>query len=406
LLGFAAAAQGKYWAGLALGTGAGIAFLSKGLLGPGIIGLSATMLFVWPEWRRRGYLFTLLAALIAALPWLCIWPLALYRISPALFSDWLSQNNFGRFLGYAPDYLNAVKDTNFWRTTLWWTTFPLLPLALLSLHRFRADWQQQPAIQIGLVMAIALLGTLAASSTLRAIYALPLLLALALIAAPVLREPPNWFNRLATGCGTVLFVGFALLVWSVWLLLALDWLAPGSHIFGNIIPADLHVSVSMGATLAALALTVFWIVCQSVWRSASWRGGATWYSSLISTLALFALLWLPSIEGRSSYRTLFEQMAHALPTNSCVSTSGLGESQRGMLDYVLQLKVQPESDLSNATCESLLIDSSINKRLPALSSEWSLVWSGRRSPESHEQFWLYTRNHSDIVGLHRNTQPP
>lgn len=396
LLGFAGAARAKPWAGLAIGTGTGIAFLSKGLLGPGIIGLSATLLLFWPQWRSRDYFRTLLIALIAALPWLCIWPLALYRTSPSLFADWLTKNNFGRFLGYAPDYLNAVKDTRFWYTTLLWASFPLLPLAALSLHRFRKDWQQRPGIHIGLATAIALLGVLAVSSTLRAIYALPLLPALALIAAPILREPPNWLNRTAVGAGRLLFIAFALIAWILWIAFAFDLVPLGARPLGGTLPSDFRLTVSAGAFLGAVALTVFWFVCQWYWRTQKWNGGATWYSSLFSVLALLTFLWVPAIEGHSSYRQLFGQLAAALPAHGCLSSSALGESQRGMLDYVLQVKALPEADPTNPRCDSLLIDGSTSEKLPTLSPEWSLVWSGKRSSDAHEQFWLYVRNHPDV----------
>ena len=396
LLGFAAAARNKRWAGLALGTGAGVAFLSKGLLGPGIVALSAILLLIWPEWRRRSYALTLLLAASAALPWLGIWPLELYRASPALFADWLLQNNFGRFFGYAPAHLNAVKDSNFWYSTFWWASFPLLPLALLSLRRFGRDWQRQPALQIGMTISLVLLAVLSISSTLRAIYALPLLPALALIAAPVLRTPPRWVNRVAVGGGRLFFIVAALLTWSLWLALAEHLIAPQSPLLSGIVPTDLQLSASFLPMLGALTVTIFWFICQWYWRNQDWRGGATWYSSLFSVLALLALLWLPACEQRSSYRPVFEELADVLTAGDCVDSWGLGESQRGMLDYIVQVKVLSAADPAKPRCENLLIDSSVNKKSPVPPPDWSLVWSGKRSPDAHEEFLLYTHTQQDI----------
>lgn len=408
LLGFTGVARKRWWSGSVLGTGAGIAFLSKGLLGPGIIAITAMLLLCFSAWRNQRYFIALLIALIAALPWLCVWPYLLYRESPDLFAVWLGQNNFGRFLGYAPASLNAVKDSHFWYTTLWWSSFPTLPLALLSMRRVRSQWHELPAIQIGLAFCIALIGTLALSSTLRAIYALPLLLALALIAAPSLREPPEWLNRIATNSGQWFFLIFLLVCWTAWCALVFQWLPQGSVI--GTISVDQPLHVNRMAVFSAVAVTGGWVICQRCWRNQPWRAGAVWYSSLFGAFAILALLWLPLLDQKSSYRDVFKQLAHALPKEACVNSVGLGESQRGMLDYVLDVQtVVTGRDGGDAYCNALLIDGAINEPLPLLTEDWHLVWTGRRSPDAHEQFWLYTRRQPDmdateIVSRRRHTK--
>src|SRR5207247_1288393 len=85
--------------GLLLGTGAGIAFLSKGLLGPGVLALTAIALLALREWRASWRIWPW--ALLAFAPWALIWPWLLHRHSPALFDEWFWVNNFGRFTGEA-----------------------------------------------------------------------------------------------------------------------------------------------------------------------------------------------------------------------------------------------------------------------------------------------------------------
>ena len=70
LYGLALASRRPYWAGVWLGTGAGIAFMAKGLLGPGLLALTALLLPIFPRWREWSYLRTLVVALLAALPWI------------------------------------------------------------------------------------------------------------------------------------------------------------------------------------------------------------------------------------------------------------------------------------------------------------------------------------------------
>ena len=87
-------------AGLLAGTGIGIAFLSKGLLIPGVYAVLGVLL---PVCRRdlRTHAWTAMVswAAIGALPWFVVWPALLYHASPPMFIEWLWDNNLDRFLG-------------------------------------------------------------------------------------------------------------------------------------------------------------------------------------------------------------------------------------------------------------------------------------------------------------------
>jgi hypothetical protein len=101
LYGLALSLRRPVLAGLWLGAGVGIGFMSKGLIVPGVLGVVSLLLPVlFKCWRNRGYAVCLLVALVAATPWLTIWPFALYQRSPALFVEWFWLNNLGSFLGH------------------------------------------------------------------------------------------------------------------------------------------------------------------------------------------------------------------------------------------------------------------------------------------------------------------
>ena len=137
---------------------------------------------------------------------------------------------------------------------------------------------------------------------------------------------------------------------------------------------------------------MLWIVCQWYWRNATWRSGAAWYSSLLCTMMLGWLLLIPwMIASKSSYRSLYEKIGLYLPHETCVSSIALGESQRGMLDYVLSLKTTRERDTSAPRCDALLVDTSEHAVAPALAPEWRLVFNGKRALDDHEKFLLYVR---------------
>ncbi len=89
LYGFALALRRPVAGGIVLGLGIAFSFLSRGMLGPAWIIVSALLLpFVDKPWRTRAYGLTLLVALAVALPLALSWPLALHARDPALFAQW------------------------------------------------------------------------------------------------------------------------------------------------------------------------------------------------------------------------------------------------------------------------------------------------------------------------------
>lgn len=125
--------------GLLLGTGVGIGFLSKGLIAPGVLGISALLLpLTARDWRSRDYAAALLVAGIAALPWLCVWPYLLYQRSPELFNVWLWDNNFGRYLGFV--HLGAERSNwSDYLEILAWQAWPTGLLAFVNL--WQGGWR-------------------------------------------------------------------------------------------------------------------------------------------------------------------------------------------------------------------------------------------------------------------------
>src|SRR5438477_7600903 len=176
--------------GLALGVGAGIAFLSKAPLGPGMLGLIAIGLLVFREWRTRAYLRSWLIALAAFLPWAVIWPLLLYRHSPQLFHERFWVNNVGRFTGEAG--LGGVLDHTHYARALVWFAFPAWPLALWGLWH---DRLRTPRVQLPLAAFLVMFIVLSAASAARTLYGLPLLVPLALLACAGLELLPRWLEK-------------------------------------------------------------------------------------------------------------------------------------------------------------------------------------------------------------------
>ncbi len=94
LFGLACGRHASIRGGLAFGAGAAIAFLSKGLIGPGLLALAALLLPVFVAWRQRTYVRTLAVALMVALNGIATWIIAPYSRSPDLFKTWLVTKQF------------------------------------------------------------------------------------------------------------------------------------------------------------------------------------------------------------------------------------------------------------------------------------------------------------------------
>ena len=171
--------------GVLLGVGIGVGFLAKGLLVPGVVGVTALLLpLLFAPWRSRAYAQSLGMALGVALPFLLIWPVALYLRDPHQFYVWFWLNNVGHYLGFSVPTLGASNDTGFWPKTLPWFAFPSLYLALASVWQRRHELGHNAPLQLGLVGFGVFLLVLLTSASARTSYGLPMLVALALLAAP------------------------------------------------------------------------------------------------------------------------------------------------------------------------------------------------------------------------------
>jgi 4-amino-4-deoxy-L-arabinose transferase-like glycosyltransferase len=359
--------------GLLLGTGAGIAFLSKGLLGPGTLALTAVGLLLFKQWRSATFIKTWGWALVAFAPWALVWPWLLYRHSPALFDEWFWVNNFGRFTGEAG--LGGVLDHAHYAKALVWFAMPVWPLAAWTLWRFRAS---TPLIQLPLVAFLVMFIVLSAASSARTLYGLPLLVPLALLACAGLELLPRWLDKpldaLAVwGAG---IAGIAL--WGAWIAFVGGWRpafleaqAPG------FVP-----SVRILALVAALAVTALWIYALRLQP----RLPVRWLAGVTLLWGLAMTLWLPWLDYAKSYRGVVAEM-HALRVQKpgCVATQGLTEPQRAMFHYYAGIRAPSGRD-----CPWLLIHTG-NAQMPAPGDGWRPAWRGTRPGDTKEFFWLFSR---------------
>lgn len=388
-------ARRDLWGGFWLGCGAGLAFMSKGLLGPGILGVSALLMLLFGEWRSRLYLKSILVAAVAALPWLLIWPTALYLRSPELFQLWFWDNNFGRYLGFVD--LGPPVEPIFWVRTLPWVTFPVLPLVIWSLWATRHTALRNPGVRLALVVSAVGWGLLFGSHTGRDLYAMPLLPLLAVLATGGLKALPPLPVRLGYWLSLLLFGLMALIIWGFWLYGMVAGQPPQWAFLGTFMTLDHAFELDRGALLWALIFQSGWILILLRWHPPRPAALLAWPAGLILIWALLAFLHLPWIEEARSYRGVFTELRAQLSEPvGCVADLNrmpLRECERGMLHYVAGLTTEHIDSPAQTSCDYIITETNLRALGTAIDigPDWELIWQGSLPPVHKDLFSLFRR---------------
>jgi 4-amino-4-deoxy-L-arabinose transferase-like glycosyltransferase len=376
--------------GLWLGTGVGLAFMSKGLLGPGCMALTAVLLpLVSSKWRTRSYAAALGVAVVACLPWLTIWPWLLWLRSPELFQEWFWVNNVGRFLG--DNALGPSAKPWYYLAVLPWYALPSLPLALWALWQGRREISQDPGLHLPLVAMVVILVVLSASRQARELYAMPMLIPLALLAVPGLfalrRGGTNafwWFSAL-------FFAVAALVGWFYWVGLDLG------------VPAQLHrhlirmrpayvPNFDLFRFAVALAYTAFfaWVLIRLT-RTPE-RPLVAWAAGVTMVWGLLAAFFLAYVDSANSYRSVVQHVARSLPPDTqCISARNVGEPQRALFHYMAGIiTYRDDVPTRKRDCNVLLVQG-FRSHIYQPDQSWILLWEGARPGDNKELFRLYRR---------------
>ncbi|VVD77847.1 ArnT family glycosyltransferase [Pandoraea anhela] len=392
----------RLW-GLLFGTGAGIAFLSKGLLVPGVLGLTALAVLLLPAYRTRRYAASLGWAVLASLPWLIVWPVLFWRASEPLFIEWFWDNNFGRFFGFV--HLGGERKS-YWNdvTSLLGLTFPAGWLALGALiaqlrqggvRRFAAACPELAMLWLYVGLFVL---TLVVSSAIRDIYMLSLFPAIAVLGAGV--RLPSWLEKTWSGVALVLMSVLGLFLWVRWGL----QLTGNGHVaagpIGKWLPLDYVLPFSPGLVLAALVIAALWGAAIVHRR----RLGALvfGFAGLLFVWGTLSTLLLPWVNEARSYRTPFAALQAALVkapktdasgVSACIGSFNMGESERGMLDYFIDVRPVQLASLADAPrCGTLLVLDKANARIAVPDDGWQEIWQGGRAGDTNERFRAFVRS--------------
>ena len=374
-------ASGGVW----IGAGIGVVFLSLGIPEATVVVLIAALLpLVSSAWRSRTYALALGVALLAAIPWVVIWPLLLYSHSPELLRAWLDADTLMRLFrggGGGFYYLRLLP----------WYAWPVWPIALWALWRAFGSSPVKPAVTLPLTGLLVTLLGLSEAADKRELYAMPLLLPIALLATPgvetLRRGAANaWYWFAAMG-----FTFFVLVAWFYWSGLELG------------IPARLHAHLARqqpgyesGFKLVpfvfGLAYTALWFAVLTKLDRTPQRPAYLWATGVTVIWGLAATLFIGLVDAGKTYRTMFTSMETALPpTYRCMSSRDLGEPQRAMLHYFSGIVTYREEAADRRRDCDLMLVQGIPQEEHAPAGTWIKIWEGNRPGDKSERFRLYRR---------------
>ena len=386
LYGYALSLRRPKLAGVLIGIGLGIGFMSKGFVAPMLFLLISSSLLLFRNWRTRAYFTTLAFALLCAFPWFVIWPYLLFQESPQLFIEWIWTRNIGRWFSYAGS--GNFRESFYYLKSLPWLAWPAAPLAAWTVWEARKRVWQEAEFQLLLVTFLVMLLVLSFVPDINDQNGLPMLLPISLLATAALSTVKRGAANALDWFGIMTFALLAILLWWGWAGLLLDNNAKITHILKDYQPG-FEPAFSPIPFWIAVAVTVLWVVM--VWRvgRSVRRSLINWASGITLLWILVMTLWLPWLDTGKSYRHMVDDLKANLPEKyNCIAGVRLGDSQRAMLQYFGDINTRHRA---TRVCDLLLVQGNRIARPIEDEIGWEKIWEGGRKGDQNERFRLYRR---------------
>jgi 4-amino-4-deoxy-L-arabinose transferase-like glycosyltransferase len=387
LFGYSLSQERAVRAGVWMGLGVGIGFMSKGFIAPVLFVLIAVALpIMFEQWRVRRYFASLAVAALCALPWLTIWPLLLYQHSPRLFADWAWAHNIGNWIDYAKD--GPGKESLYYLKSLPWLAWPAWPLAVWAVWQSRHRLALRDDLQLPLVAFGVMFITLSLVPNIKEVFALPMLLPIALLATASLSALKRGAANALDWFGLMTFALVAIAMWWGWAGLLLDNHAKITLWLKDYQPG-FEPAFDEPAFVAAIVATVLWLIL--VWRvGRSMRRAVTnWAAGITLVWVLAMTLWLPWLDSGKSYRNMVASLQQSMPKHyRCVGYDYLGEGQRAMLHYFGGIITRTDR---KERCDLRLIQGDRLSKPLLDETRWKKIWEGSRKGDKGEHYRLYQR---------------
>jgi 4-amino-4-deoxy-L-arabinose transferase-like glycosyltransferase len=392
LYGFALALRRPIVGGVILGIGIAIAFMGHGLIGPLWLVATALLLPAWgAEWRNRAYAITVAVALCVAFVLALPWPLMLQARDPALFAAWWQNESPAHYIAMLGG--EGAQPLYYLRNLVWfaWPSLPLILWLLWLRMRGFNGGLAQPGIIVPGVLALVILGSLLATPEARLANALALLVPLALLAALEVDSLKRGFSGALDWFGILSFGLVAVVFWGFWIDSYINGMPENIARLFRDTEVGYKPSFHLGSMLAAVGLTVLWIVLVRPARRSNRRAILNWAAGVTLIWGLVTTIWLPYLDSRRSYRWTVENVAMRLPLKGCVASRNLGEPQRALFAYFAGIHTVREEAHPVHACDALLVQYGRLATDPEPPPGWTAAWSGGRRGDDTERFVLYQR---------------
>ncbi|MDP9908207.1 4-amino-4-deoxy-L-arabinose transferase-like glycosyltransferase [Variovorax boronicumulans] len=287
---------------------------------------------------------------------------------------------------------SLLSDVRSQAKLLLWFTWPVWPLAIWTLWRWRRQWLER---HVALPLWFALVPLAATWTTdfsdRSLLLALPAFATLAAFALPTFRRSAaaliDWFNVL-------FFSGLAVLGWMYWIAMLTGAPRKPAASVARLVPGFV-AEFSPVAFVLALAATLAW--CWLVrWRTGRHRA-ALWKTLVLPAggtalcWMLLMTLWLPSIDYARSYvpqvRAVTERIGHP----RCVAELALSRPHVAALRHHGNLNLQPL--LLGNDCPWLLVSPDTIERLHTIIplEQWRFRGTLRRPSSPADDLLLYEK---------------
>jgi hypothetical protein len=277
-----------------------------------------------------------------------------------------------------------------------WFAWPVWPMALWTLYRWRAHWSHRH-IAVPLSSALIFLGCFVAmgGSDRVLMLGMPGLCILAAFSLPTLQRSTaaaiDWFSLIsATLCAVVIWVVY------VSMHTGMPWqpAANVQRLLPGFVPQfnGVHLALALAGTLAWLALVR--------WRSsrhphALWKTLVLPSAGVALSWLLLNTLWLPALDYARSYRPLVIEMGKLVPPGSCMDAPQMNRALVAALQHLGGYTVQA-SVVHLAQCPWVALRQSRSLPQPVVPDAQAI---GRVShpADKDEVVWVYRRYASPPV---------
>lgn len=273
-----------------------------------------------------------------------------------------------------------------------WFTWPVWPLALWTLWRWRTHLlHRHISVPLGCALT-ALLASVAMGGSDRALMlALPALAVLAAFALPTLQRSTaaavDWFS-------VFFFSICALAIWVIYTAMQTGFPTKPAANVARLAP-EFRPSFSMLALVIAVLGTLAWMWLVR-WRTGRHRH-PLWKSLVLPAggvavcWLLLMTLWLPLLDHARSYRPLLGRIAEHVPHTACIAAPQVPRALLAALESMAAYRVDAVTPAELSPCDFLLASQTPSEpaaRMPG----WELVVRLERPTDRLDLTAVYRRN--------------